>query len=247
MTRASLGFVAAFFLCFGLGVVVVVGRPATCLLLRNDPPFHATITSAVTSAIPSSVATRTLPWTRSLTPRLRRAPRADRLHLDRRDVARVELVHVDLAVEAEVLRVRAEEAFDVRVAREQVEPLVLDRLQVLAADLGAALDLREVEALAEARLAQAGADLEHGASVDPLSRKSLFSSSYTPTDERRSEREVDPERAEEAPHARDAAPSDAADRALRAPARRAGEHHGDHAEHERRDRGPAASSSSTSR
>jgi hypothetical protein len=47
------------------------------------------------------------------------------------------------------------------VRREQLEALVLQRTQVLRADLRRVLELREVELLAQARLAEALADLEH--------------------------------------------------------------------------------------
>ena len=61
------------------------------------------------------------------------------------DEAGVVLVDVELAVEPEVLGVRAEEALDVGLRGQQVEALVLERAQVLAADLRAVLDLGEVE------------------------------------------------------------------------------------------------------
>ena len=61
------------------------------------------------------------------------------------DVARVVLVDVELPVEAEVVGVRAQEALDVRLGREQLELLLLEGAQVLAADLRRLLDLREVE------------------------------------------------------------------------------------------------------
>ena len=44
---------------------------------------------------------------------------------------------------------------------QELEALVLERAQVLAADLGAVLGLREVDLAAETGLAEAGADLEH--------------------------------------------------------------------------------------
>src|SRR5205085_9612526 len=77
------------------------------------------------------------------------------------DVARVVLVDVELAVEAEVLGVRAEEALDVGVGRERLELLVLERAQVARADLRRLLELREVELLPQAGLAEAVPDLEH--------------------------------------------------------------------------------------
>ena len=44
----------------------------------------------------------------------------------------------------------------------QIEALVLECLQVLAADLGLLLELGEIEPLAQAGFSQAIADLEHG-------------------------------------------------------------------------------------
>src|SRR5207248_3253581 len=71
------------------------------------------------------------------------------------------LVDVDLAVEAEVVRVGAEEAPDVRLARQSVELLVLEGAQVLRAYLRRLLGLEELEVPPLACLAQAVADLEH--------------------------------------------------------------------------------------
>ena len=67
------------------------------------------------------------------------------------DEAGVVLVDVQLAVEAEVLGVGAEEALDVGLGREDVELLVLERAQVLGSDLRPLLELGEVESLAQAR------------------------------------------------------------------------------------------------
>ena len=58
------------------------------------------------------------------------------------DVARVELVDVELAVEAEIVGVRPQEALDVGLRRERLEPLLLERAQVLDADLRRQLGLR---------------------------------------------------------------------------------------------------------
>ena len=77
-------------------------------------------------------------------------------------VAGVELVHVELPVEAEILGVGAQEALDVRLRREHFELLLLERAQVLAADLRGLLDLRKVECLAQSRLTEAVTDLEQG-------------------------------------------------------------------------------------
>ena len=90
-----------------------------------------------------------------------RPARPERGFLFADEEARVVLVHVELAVEAEVLRVRAEKALDVGRSRELLELLLLERAQVLATDLCRLLELRELEPLAQARFAQAVADLEH--------------------------------------------------------------------------------------
>src|SRR5207248_10977662 len=78
------------------------------------------------------------------------------------DEARVVLVDVELALEPERVGVVPQEALDVRGRGQQVELLVLERLQVLAADLRLLLQLRELELLAQARFAKAVSDLEHG-------------------------------------------------------------------------------------
>src|SRR5262249_22776795 len=77
------------------------------------------------------------------------------------DVARVVLVDVELPVEAEEVGVRAHKALDVRARREGLELLLLEGADVLRADLRRELDLRIVEPLAHASLAQAVSDLEH--------------------------------------------------------------------------------------
>ncbi len=74
----------------------------------------------------------------------------------------IELVHVELPVEAEILGVGAQEALDVGLRREHLELLLLERAQVLAADLGGLLDLRKVECLAQSRLTEAVTNLEQG-------------------------------------------------------------------------------------
>src|SRR5262249_4588982 len=76
-------------------------------------------------------------------------------------VPRVELVDVELPVQPEVVRVRAEEALDVRLGGQDFELLVLQGAQVLPADLRRLLDLDEVEPLPETSLAEAVTDLEH--------------------------------------------------------------------------------------
>src|SRR5256885_15981770 len=72
------------------------------------------------------------------------------------------LLHQELRVEPEILRVGAQERLDEGVAREQRELLVLERTQVLRADLRRGLDLRDVDLLAHPRFAQAFPD-SHGA------------------------------------------------------------------------------------
>ena len=84
-----------------------------------------------------------------------------RLVLLAADETGVELVDVELPVEAEVLGVVAQEALDVRLGRQQLELLVLEGAQVLAADLRRELCLGEVDAAAHPRLAETVADLEH--------------------------------------------------------------------------------------
>ena len=93
--------------------------------------------------------------------RRRHAPRPHRDLVLADDEPGVVLVHVELPVEAERVGVGAEEALDVGVRREQLEALVLERAEVLRADLRRVLELREVEALAQARLPEAVSDLEH--------------------------------------------------------------------------------------
>jgi hypothetical protein len=61
-------------------------------------------------------------------------------HLVAAAVADVVLVHVQLAVEAEVVRIRAQKALDVGRPGKLVERLVLERPQVFRADLGALLE-----------------------------------------------------------------------------------------------------------
>src|SRR5262249_2630697 len=75
-------------------------------------------------------------------------------HLVAGRVADVVLVDVELAVETELVRVRAQEALDVGGRRQLLEVLVLERAQVLPADLRAQLELGEVELLAHTRLAE---------------------------------------------------------------------------------------------
>ena len=74
-----------------------------------------------------------------------RAPLRARLPVLAGDEARVVLVDVELAVEAEVVGVGAQEALDVGLRREHVELLLLERAQVLAADLRRLLGLGELD------------------------------------------------------------------------------------------------------
>ncbi len=137
------------------------GRGGACLVAAALPRAITTIrehddqSPSATSTI--AVSERRL-WRCG---RAVRAPDA-RIVLVPGDEPRVELVDVQLAVEAQVLGVRAQEALDVRLRRQQLELLVLERPQVLAADLRVQLRLGEVDATTETRLAQAVADLEHG-------------------------------------------------------------------------------------
>jgi hypothetical protein len=64
-------------------------------------------------------------------------------------------------VEAEQLRVGAQEGLDERRAGQHRELLVLERPQVLGADLRLALDIGDVEVLAHAGLAQRLTDAGH--------------------------------------------------------------------------------------
>ena len=123
----------------------------------GPPNFQAAITRAVSSTIAMTAMTtsrdsRCWRWRRLWvgTRRVRK-----RLLLLARDEPRVVLVDVQLAVHAERVRVGAEEALDVGVARELVELLVLEGAQVLGPHLGAELHLVEIEALTRASLAKA--------------------------------------------------------------------------------------------
>ena len=77
------------------------------------------------------------------------------------DVAEVVLLDVEPAVEAQRVGVHLEEALRVRVAGKLLEPLLLEVAEVLRAHLRPLLELLELEVLADARLAETGADLEH--------------------------------------------------------------------------------------
>src|SRR5262249_10355919 len=75
---------------------------------------------------------------------------------------RVVLVDVELAVEAQVVRVGAQEALDVGLRRQEIETFVLERAQILAADLRPLLRLGDADLPPRAGLAKAAPDLEHG-------------------------------------------------------------------------------------
>src|SRR6185437_16094350 len=81
--------------------------------------------------------------------------RDDRLEDCVAGVLVVEAVLLDerLAVEAQRLRVGAQEALDERRARQEAPLLILERPQVLGADLRLRLDLRDVDASAHTRVA----------------------------------------------------------------------------------------------
>ena len=93
----------------------------------------------------------------------RRSADAGLLVVGAGDEAGVVLVDVELPVEPEVFGIGAEEALDVRLGREQRELLVLERAEILPADLGGELGLGEVDPPPNASLAEAVADLEQGA------------------------------------------------------------------------------------
>jgi hypothetical protein len=87
-----------------------------------------------------------------------------------RSEARVVLVDEEISVESEVVRVRAEKSTGVGGAGNQVEALVLERLEIPRADVRIRVDLGELEAAANSRRAEAIADLEHPAPFTPFRR-----------------------------------------------------------------------------
>ena len=107
------------------------------------PNFQATITSAVSAAIPASASEHDLALEPAVLVDARRRRGAARRRARRADEARVVLVDVELAVEPEEVGVRAEEALDVRLGGKHLELLVLERAQVLRADLRRELGLRK--------------------------------------------------------------------------------------------------------
>jgi hypothetical protein len=90
---------------------------------------------------------------------------SDRLELvvGRTLVAPLVVIDELAGVEPEVLAIGPQEALDVHVAGEQSPFLVLDRAEVLGADLRARLDLVDVDLGAHPRLPQGGADFCHRA------------------------------------------------------------------------------------
>src|SRR5262249_36436654 len=98
------------------------------------------------------------------TPARGRAAGAE-LCLPARDEARVVLVHGELPVEPQGLRVGAQEALDVRLRPEQARLVLPQRAEVLASDLRRLLGLGDLDPAALACLAEAAADLEHGPAV----------------------------------------------------------------------------------
>jgi hypothetical protein len=75
------------------------------------------------------------------------------------------LVDVEIAVQAEKLRIRPEEALDVGVAGQELPALLLERVQVAVADPDRLLDVLGREAAPGPGFPEAGADLEHRRSV----------------------------------------------------------------------------------
>ena len=76
-------------------------------------------------------------------------------------VLALELVDEGAAVEAQHVRIGAKEALDERVAGQESPLLVLERAQVLPADLGACLEIDNVEVLPHPRLAERRTDTGH--------------------------------------------------------------------------------------
>jgi hypothetical protein len=76
-------------------------------------------------------------------------------------VAALELVEQHSRVESEVVAVGAEKALGVDRAGQQIPFLVLDRAEVLGADLRLCLDLADVDPLAHPCLAQCRTDIRH--------------------------------------------------------------------------------------
>jgi hypothetical protein len=75
--------------------------------------------------------------------------------------AAVVLVDEALALEPEEVCIGPEETLRVRLARQDPEVLVLERLQVARADTRLVFDLRQLEPSTRTRVPKAAADLEH--------------------------------------------------------------------------------------
>ena len=75
--------------------------------------------------------------------------------------AAVVLIDEALSLEPQVVRICAKEALCVRLAGQQVEALVLERLQIARTDPRIPLDLRQLEPPARTRVTKAAADFEH--------------------------------------------------------------------------------------
>ena len=92
----------------------------------------------------------------------RRGPAYDnRLALLLVAVPGVELIDVELPIQAKVVGVGAQKTLDVGLGREGLEVLLLEGAQVARPDLRRQLDLAQLKLLANASLAQAVTDLEH--------------------------------------------------------------------------------------
>jgi len=82
--------------------------------------------------------------------------------------ASVVLVDEELAVEAEVVGVGTEETLGVGRAREELEALVLERLQVARSDSCLRRHLAEFDPAANSRFAKGAPELEHDLASDSL-------------------------------------------------------------------------------
>src|SRR5207247_9638361 len=82
------------------------------------------------------------------------------------------LVDELMGVEPEIVRVGAEESLRVGRTGEDIEAILLERAKVFRADPRVALDLRQLEAATQTRLAKAAADLEHPrSSAQPVRKR----------------------------------------------------------------------------
>ena len=146
-------------------------------------PASPTTTSTVTATMPASATTTKFD---SMRRRLRfvgaAADWATEILLRRRE-AGVVLVQVELAVEAQVVRVRAQEALDVRVPGQHLELLLFEGSAGTSRGSSSRLDPRNLETLPQTSLSQAVADLEHESPIVAGSRRSgvRYSSTRTRT------------------------------------------------------------------